>query len=385
MSTMEDIELSAEDRALRDLVRRLAGERIAGEARRIDEAEEYPASSMRLLGEAGLFGLLIPERYGGQGAGMRQYALATEELARACAATTTAFITQTHAMLPILAVGDDEQKRRWLPGLAAGRALGAIAITEPEAGTDVPALATRAVRDGDGYVISGRKMFITSGGVADLITLFARTSPGRDGISVFVVEARSPGVRPGRPLAKMGIRASNTVELAFDEVRVPVTARLGPEGIGFHTAVHVLSDARISTAAQAVGIAQRAYDIADEFTRQRRQFGRPVREFQAVQLRLADMYIAVVTARLLVQRLARFVDAAPDGNRAVEAAAAKVYCSDVAMRVAGDAVQLMGGYGYMREFEAERCMRDAKITQIYDGTNDVNRLVLARQLAKRST
>lgn len=382
---LHDIDLSDNERSLRSEVRRLVDSEVRPRAREIDENETFPFDAMRSFADMGLFGILVPTEVGGGGGSMLAYVIVAEEIARACPATCTSYITQVHGMLPILAAGSPEQKAAWLPGLCDGTSLSAIAITEPGAGTDVHALRTRAVRDGDDYVLTGTKMFITNGGVADLIVVFARTGEDtRSGLSMFLVETDSPGFTAEPNLAKCGIRGSNTVALALEDVRVPASNRLGEEGIGFHTAVTVLSDARLSTAAQAIGIAQGAWDISYRYVQEREAFGHPVSEFQAVQLRLAEMYGPMVAARLMTYQVARLMDADGRDDYSVEAAMAKQYCSDVAMSVAGQAVQLMGGYGYMREYEAERFFRDAKITQIYDGTNDVNRLVMIRQLLKRS-
>lgn len=381
---LHDIDLSDSERSLRSAVRGLVDAHVRPHARDIDENETFPIEAMRVFADMGLFGILVPVELGGGGGSMLAYVIVAEEIARACPATCTSFITQVHGMLPILAVGTPAQQSAWLPRLCSGAALSAIAITEPGAGTDLHALRTRAVRDGDDYVLTGTKMFITNGGVADVVVVFARTAEdARHGLSMFVVETDSPGFSAESSLAKCGIRGSNTVALTLDQVRVPASNRLGDEGIGFHTAVTVLSDARLSTAAQAVGIAQGAWDISYRYVQEREAFGHPVSEFQAVQLRLAEMYGPMVAARLMTYQVARLMDAHGRAEYSVEAAMAKQYCSDVAMDVAGQAVQLMGGYGYMREYEAERFFRDAKITQIYDGTNDVNRLVMIRQLMKR--
>jgi alkylation response protein AidB-like acyl-CoA dehydrogenase len=381
---LHELGLTEDDLSLRKIIRSLVDKEIRPRAREIDETESFPADAMKALADMGLFGVLTPQEYGGGDGTMLQYSIITEEIARACAATSTSYITQIHGMLPIQVAGSEEQKSTWLPSMCEGSRLGAIAITEPDAGTDIHSMSTRAVRDGDDYVITGQKMFITNGGKADVIALFARTGEdSKTGISIFLVETDSTGFTALPSLPKSGIRGSNTVPLSLDSVRVPARNRLGEEGIGFHLAVTVLSDARLSTAAQAVGIAQGAWDIAYSYVQQREAFGHPVSEFQAVQLRLAEMYGPLTAARLLTYQVARLMDAKGRSEYSVETALAKQYCGDIAMNVASQAVQLMGGYGYMREYEAERFFRDAKITQIYDGTNDVNRLVMMRQLMKR--
>lgn len=381
---LHDLDLTEDEISVRRLVRSVSESHLRPHARALDESGEFPREAMGIFGDLGLFGIVVPGAYGGGGGSMLMYVITAEEIARSCPATCTSYITQVHSMLPILAQGSEEQKSEWLPRMSRGEVLGAIAITEPDAGTDIHALTTRATRDGGDYVLSGRKMFITNGGVSDVVVVFALTGEtARDGLSMFLVDSRSDGFSVDPPLAKCGIRASNTVALNLESVRVPASRRIGPEGVGFTTAVTVLSDARLSTAGQAVGIAQGAWDISYRYVQERQAFGAPVSSLQAVQLRLAEMYGPMVAARLLTYQVARFMDARARTEYSVEAALAKQYCSDVAMDVAGQAVQLMGGYGYMREYHVERYFRDAKITQIYDGTNDVNRLVMVRQLLKR--
>jgi alkylation response protein AidB-like acyl-CoA dehydrogenase len=294
-------------------------------------------------------------------------------------------MTQIHGMLPVLLAGSEEQKQKWLPPAVAGDKVTAIAITEPNAGSDVASMQTVAVRDGDDYVINGSKIFITNGGVADWVCVFAKTDPAarHDGISMFLVERGTPGFSCGKPLRKMGIRGSNTAELFFSDMRVPAANRLGAEGIGFGIAMGALGDARISTAAQALGLAQGAYDIAFEYAQNRKQFGKPIYSYQAVQLTLMDMYMSIVSARLMTYQLARMIDQKARSEFSLESAMAKVHCSDMVMKVTTDAVQLLGGYGYIRDYDVERFMRDAKITQIYDGTNQINRFVMAKRLLKR--
>ncbi len=383
---MTDLDLTPEDVAMRDMVRQVAARELAPHARSVDEEERFPREAIRAFGKVGLLGILVPEAYGGSGGTMQQYVLAVEEVARVCGSTSASFMTQLNGMLPIILAGTDEQKQRWLPKTCTGELVPGIAITEPNAGSDVASMKTVAVRDGDDYVLNGSKIFITNGGVADYLCVFAKTDPSarHGGISLFVVERGAKGFTSGAPLKKMGIRGSNLAELFFSDVRVPAANRLGGEGIGFGIAMGALGDARIGTAAQAVGLAQGAYDIAFRYAQERKQFGQVIYDFQAVQMSLMDMYMAVVSARLMTYQLARMIDRKARSEYALEAAMAKVHCSDIAMKVTTDAVQLLGGYGYMREYEAERFMRDAKITQIYDGTNVINRLIMARRLLKRS-
>lgn len=382
---MTDMDLGPDDVALRDMVRQVVAREVAPQARLIDEEERFPREALRTFGRQGLLGILVPEQYGGAGTSMLQYVIAMEEIAKACGATSATFMTQVHGMLPVLLAGSEEQKQQWLPPAVAGERVTAIAITEPNAGSDVASMQTVAVRDGDDYVINGSKIFITNGGVADWVCVFAKTDPAsrHEGISLFLVERSAPGFSCGKPLRKMGIRGSNTAELFFSDVRVPVANRLGAEGIGFGIAMGALGDARISTAAQALGLAQGAYDIAFEYAQTRKQFGKPIYSYQAVQLTLMDMYMSIVSARLMTYQLARMIDRKARSEFSLESAMAKVYCSDMAMKVTTDAVQLLGGYGYIRDYDAERFMRDAKITQIYDGTNQINRLVMARRMLKR--
>jgi len=382
---MTDLDLNAEDIAVRDLVRQVVAREVAPLARQVDEEERFPLEAIRTFGELGLIGILVPKEYGGTGSTMQQYAIVMEEIARACGATAASFMTQVHGMLPVILAGSEEQKKKWLPAACAGKQITAIALTEPNAGSDVAAMQTLALRDGDHYVINGSKIFITNGSVADYICIFAKTDRNakHEGISLFLVERGTPGLSYGNPLLKMGIRGSNTAELFFTDMRVPAANRLGPEGNGFGIAMGALGDARISTAAQSVGLAQGAYDIAFNYAQERKQFGQAIYGFQAVQLMLMDMYMGVVSGRLMLYQLARMIDRKTRSEYSVESAMAKVYCSDMAMKVTTDAVQLLGGYGYIREYNVERFMRDAKITQIYDGTNQINRLLMARRLLKR--
>jgi len=386
MHAFAEIDFTEDDRAVRSLAQDLVKQEVAPRARAVDEQEIFPREALLAFGQAGLTGILVPEEYGGSGGTMLQYCLVLEEIATACGATATTFMTQIHGMLPILLAGSDEQKRRWLPEAAVAQHVTSIALTEPNAGSDVAAMRTTARRDGDGYRISGSKIFITNGNEADLMCVFARTDADDryGGMSIFVLKTDTEGVSFGAPLKKMGIRGSDTAEVFFSDVYVPAEQRLGEEGNGFPIAMGALGDARISTAAQAAGLARGAWDRAFAYARQREQFGQPIYEFQAVQLRLMDLYAKVCSARLMVYQLARMIDRDLRDEYAVEASMAKAFCSDIAMEVTTRAVDVLGGYGYMREYELERFMRDAKITQIYDGTNDINRMVMARRIARRA-
>ena len=374
--------LTDEQRLLRDTVRDLADEKIAPRAAEIDRAAEFPWDVKELLASHDLFTLHFPERLGGLGGDLLTACLAIEQISRVCATSGLILAVQGLGALPILLAGSDEQQQRWIPDLAAGKTLIAFAITEAEAGSDAAAIRTRAVRDGDDYVISGSKRFISHGSVADLVTVFALTDPDGDRhhrLSCFVVETNRPGFGVSRLEHKMGIRGSPTAELAFDGVRVPAANLLGAEGDGFSIAMRTFDRSRPGIAAQAVGIAQGALEVATKYARERKQFGRAVGEFQMVSGMLADMDAATEAARQVLYAACAEIDAgARDAAR--WAALAKLVAGDAAMRVTTDAVQVLGGYGYVDEYPVERMMRDAKITQIYEGTQQIQRLVIARAL-----
>ncbi len=374
--------LTDEQRLLRDTVRDLADEKIAPRAAEIDRAAEFPWDVKELLASHDLFTLHFPERLGGLGGDLLTACLAIEQISRVCATSGLILAVQGLGALPILLAGSDEQQQRWIPDLAAGKTLIAFAITEAEAGSDASAIRTRAVRDGDDYVIDGSKRFISHGSVADLVTVFALTDPDGDRhhrLSCFVVETNRPGFGVSRLEHKMGIRGSPTAELVFDGVRVPAANLLGAEGDGFSIAMRTFDRSRPGIAAQAVGIAQGALEVATKYARERKQFGRAVGEFQMVSAMLADMDAATEAARQVLYAACAEIDAgARDAAR--WAALAKLVAGDAAMRVTTDAVQVLGGYGYVDEYPVERMMRDAKITQIYEGTQQIQRLVIARAL-----
>jgi butyryl-CoA dehydrogenase len=376
-----DLEFSAEQEMIRKMVRDFAQKEVAPIAAEIDEQGVVPFENIRKMASLGLLGLIIPEEYNGGGADMISYVIAIEELSKACASTAIVVAVQNSLVAAgIERFGTEEQKNAYLPPLARGEKIGAFALTEPSAGCDASALLTTAVRDGDEYVINGRKHFITNGGFADLIVLFAMTdkSQGHRGITAFLVDKGTPGFSPGKEEHKMGIRGTNTSELIFDAMRIPATNRLGEEGQGFRIAMTVLDGGRIGVAAQAVGIAQAAYEAALEYSKQRAQFGKPICEFQAIQWMLADMATRIEAARLLVYKAAL---AKQSGARfSQEAAMAKVYASETATWVADRAIQIHGGYGYMKEYPVERHYRDAKITELYEGTSEVQRMVIARSI-----
>jgi alkylation response protein AidB-like acyl-CoA dehydrogenase len=372
-------------REIRDLVREVTRRVVAPRAAEIDATGEFPEDVRRAFADAGLFGLPFDAAYGGTGTGTLAVLVAVEEIARACATSALMLSVQDLGAIALRLVGTDEQRARYLPKLASGEWLPAYALTESEAGSDAAALRSTATRDGDAYVLSGGKRFITNAGVAGLYTVFAKTDPeaGSKGITAFLVEANSTGLEVLRVEPKMGIKGSTTGELAFDDVRVPIENRLGEEGDGFAIAMRVLDRSRPGIAAQALGLAQGATDVALAYAAERRSFGQPIAKHQLVAAMLADMETRTWAARGLLYRVGRMIDAGADGPELTKAAAmAKLFCSDTAMSVTTDAVQVLGGYGYMREFPVERMMRDAKITQIYEGTNQIQRLVIAREMLR---
>jgi alkylation response protein AidB-like acyl-CoA dehydrogenase len=374
--------LTDEQRELRDAVRTIARERVAPRAAEIDRTAEFPWDLKDLLAAQDVLGLPYPAEYGGVGADLLTTCLAIEELSAACATTGLILAVHELAALPIMMAGTDEQKARWLPDLAAGRKLIAFGLTEAGAGSDAGAIATRAVRDGEDYVIDGSKRFISQGSVADLVTVFAVSDPAgtrHRNLSCFVVEKGTPGFSVGRLEHKMGIRGSPTAELLFDGVRIPAANRIGAEGEGFALAMRTFERSRPGIAAQAVGIAQGALDVAAQYATERVQFGKPIGELQMVQGLLADMDASTEAARALLYTACAAIEAG-DGDAGRWAAVCKLVAGDAAMRVTTDAVQVLGGYGYLDEFPVERMMRDAKITQLYEGTQQIQRLVVARSL-----
>jgi alkylation response protein AidB-like acyl-CoA dehydrogenase len=373
--------LSEDERQTRDLARAISRERVAPLAALVDEAELYPSESLRHLAQAGLMGLYVPESYGGAGLGALAFCCAVEEIAWACASTAVIYLVQYAAGYPIVSHGTDAQKRRYLPRLAAGEITAALSISEPGAGSDAASMTTTAVRKGDRYLLNGSKMWVTNGSQAGVITLFATVdrARGHKGVTAFLVEPTFPGFALGKLERKMGIRGSPTVAVHLTDCEVPLENRLGGEGEGFRVALGALDRSRPAVGGQAVGIAQAALDAAVGYARERRQFDRPIAEFQGIQFMLADMAMSVHASRLLVHHAAALVDRGATGT-ALESSMAKCFAADAAMRVAIDAVQVFGGYGYTREYPVERFMRDAKITQIYEGTNQIQRVVIARDL-----
>ena len=376
-----DFALTDEQRMIRDLARKVAREKIAPWAADVDDKERYPEEAIQAIVEAGLYGIWVPDEYGGSDLGCLALALACEEIAWACAASATQYLDQPLGGLPILQSGTAEQKTKYLPRLATGELLAAYSLSEPEAGSDAASLRTTAVRRGDHYVLNGAKQWCTNGDHAGVICVFATVDRTRraKGVTAFLVEPGFPGFSVGKKERKMGIRGSPTVALHFNDCHVPVEQRLGAEGEGFSIAMRTLDVTRPATGAMAVGIGQAALDAAVGYARERWQFGQRIADFQGIQFMLADMAMQVHAARLMVQHAARQVDAGLTGNT-YEASMAKCWAGDAAMKVATDAVQVFGGYGYTREFPVERFMRDAKIMQIYEGTNQIQRVIIAKEL-----
>jgi alkylation response protein AidB-like acyl-CoA dehydrogenase len=377
--------LTDEQREIRDLVRTLARERIGPRAAEIDESAEFPWDMVELFRENDILALPFEERHGGTGTGTLTLLVAIEEISKACATTGLILAVQELGALALKLAGTDEQKERWLPRLASGEWLAAYALTEPGSGSDSAAMRTTARRDGDAYVLDGGKRFITNAGVAGLYTVFAKTDPeaGHRGISCFVVEADAPGLEVGRIEPKMGIKGSTTGEVFFDGCRVPAENLIGEEGEGFKIAMRVLDRSRPGIGAQALGIAQGATDYALEYAKGRETMGKPIAEHQLVGAKLADMETMCEAARGLLYRFGILADEGADGSDLTKASAmAKLHCSDTAMWVTTEAVQVLGGYGYIKEYPVERMMRDAKITQLYEGTNEIQRLVIARELVR---
>jgi alkylation response protein AidB-like acyl-CoA dehydrogenase len=375
--------LSEEHRAVRAAVRAVCEDKVAPYAAMVDERAEFPQQAYDALAASDFHAPHVPEAYGGAGADALATCIVIEEVARACASSSLIPAVNKLGSLPLLLAGSEELKRRYLPPLARGEAMFSYCLSEPEAGSDAGAMRTRAVRDGDHFVLDGVKRWITGAGVSQFYTVFAVTDPAsRDArISAFVVDRDDAGVSFGAPEKKLGIKGSPTCEVYLDHVRVPADRMIGEPGRGFALAMQTLDHTRVTIAAQAVGIAQGALDHALEYVQERRQFGRPVADFQGLQFMLADMGMQVEAARQLTYAAAGRSERT-DADLTFFGASAKCFASDVAMRVTTDAVQLLGGYGYTRDYPVERMMRDAKITQIYEGTNQVQRVVAARQLLR---
>ncbi|GAQ95459.1 butyryl-CoA dehydrogenase [Thermodesulfovibrio aggregans] len=381
-----DYFLTEEQRMIKDLARQIAEEHVKPVRAELDETGEFPWEIMKILAQADMFRVFIPEEYGGLGTGALELCLVVEELSRVCLGVSTTYAANALGTYPILLFGTEEQKKKYLPDIADGKRLVAFALTEPNAGSDAGGIQTTATKDGDYYILNGRKQWITNGGEAEIYTVIALTdkTKGPRGASAFIVEKGTPGFSFGKKENKMGIRASATRELIFEDCRVPKENMLGREGMGFIVAMKTLDQSRVGVGAQGVGVAQGAFEEAAKFAKQRIQFGQPVISFQAVQHMLADMAIQIEAARALVYSVARYIDSgAKDITKA--SAMAKTFATDVAMKVTVDAVQIMGGSGYMKDYPVEKMMRDAKILQIYEGTNQIQRNVIGQAIIKELT
>jgi len=379
-----DYFLTDEHKMIRDMAKTIADEVVRPVAAEYDRKGEFPWPVVEKMAEAGLFGVYIGEEYGGIGAEDRtmNMVLVTEEVSKACGGIALAFAGTALGTLPIIIAGSDEQKAKYLPAIAAGKRLAAFALTEPQAGSDAAGIRTTAIRDGDHYVVNGIKQWITNGGDAEVYTVVVMTNPekGPRGASTLVIEKGTPGFSFGKEEDKMGIRASSTRELVFEDCRVPAENLLGREGTGFITAMKTFDASRPGVGAQALGIAQGALDLAVDWAITRKQFGAPVSSFQGLRFLLADMAMQVEAARALIYATSRHIDGNPKDRSTIYSAMSKCFASDVAMRVTTDAVQVFGGSGYMRDYPIEKFMRDAKITQIYEGTNQIQREEISRIL-----
>jgi len=378
-----DYFLTEEQLMIRDLARQIAEERVVPVRAELDEKEEFPWEIIKILSQSDLFGLFIPEEYGGLGKGCLELTIAIEELSRACLGVSTTYAANALATYPLLLFGTEEQKKKYLPDIASGKRLAAFALTEAGAGSDASGIQTVANRDGEEYVLNGTKQWITNAGEAEIYTVIAMTdkTKGPRGASAFIVEKGAEGFSFGKKESKMGIRASTTRELIFENCRIPKDNLIGREGMGFIIAMKTLDNSRVGVGAQGVGVAQGAFEAAINFAKERKQFGQPITSFQAIQHLLADMATQIEAARALVYSVAKYIDSgAKDISK--ESAMAKLFATDVAMRVTVDAVQVMGGSGYMREYPVEKMMRDAKILQIYEGTNQIQRNIIGQALIK---
>ena len=380
-----DYAFTEEQLMIQDLCRQIAREKIEPVREEYDKGEEFPWDIVKILADSDLFGIGIDEEYGGIGGGVLETVIAVEQLSKACGGIALALAATGLGTYPIVIAGTDEQKKKYLPRIASGKSLAAFGLTEAEAGSDAGGIRTTAVADGDEYVLNGTKQWITNGGEAEIYSIIAMTNKkkGARGASALIVEKNTPGFTFGKKEDKMGIRASVTRELIFQDCRVPKENLIGREGAGFMVAMKTLDKSRPGVAAQALGIAAGALETAVQYSRERRQFGKPISAFQGVQFMLADMATQVEAARTLIYQAAREIDG---GARNISkiSAMSKVFASDVAMRVTTDAVQILGGYGYMKDYPVEKMMRDAKITQIYEGTNQIQREVIAMNLIKEA-
>lgn len=389
MGEMERFGLTEEEQMLQDMVRRLAKEKVAPAAEERDKKGDYPYDMLELMKENGLMGVDFPEAYAGMEAGMLAHCIVVEELAKADASVALIPSVQELGSLPIILAGNHEQKEKYLTPLSTGETTAAFGLTESKGGSDVAALKTRAVRKGDKYILNGSKMWITNGGVADTFSVYAVTDPDvapYKGASVFIVEKGSPGFSIGKKESKLGIRSSDTRELVFEDVEVPVENLLGEEGMGFHIMMKTLDFSRPSVAAQALGIATGAFEYATQYAKERVAFGKPIIKHQAIAFKLADMAMKTTAARMLLWKTCSLLDKVSKDMSKIppetirHSSMSKAFCSDVAMWTTVEAVQVLGGFGYSTEYPVERMMRDAKITQIYEGTNEIQRLVISGTL-----
>jgi alkylation response protein AidB-like acyl-CoA dehydrogenase len=380
-----DYGLTEEQLMIRELCQQIAKDVIVPVREHYDETEEFPWDCVKAFADADLFSISIEEKYGGMGGGVMDSTIAVEELSKACAGIALSLFGTGLGVYPIVLFGNDEQKQKYLPDVAAGKRLCAFGLTEANAGSDASGIQTTAVKDGDSYILNGTKQWITNGGEAEINTVIAMTDKkkGARGASAFIVEKGTPGFEAGKKEKKMGIRGSATRELVFQDCRIPAENLIAREGMGFIVAMKTLDMSRPGVAAQALGIAQGAMDEVLQYTRERRQFKKPISSFQGVQFMMADMATKIEAGRCLVYQSARHIDSGAK-NVSKISAMAKVFCSDMAMEVTTDAVQLLGGYGYMKEYPVEKMMRDAKITQIYEGTNQIQREVIAMNLIKEA-
>ena len=371
---------------IRDLARRVAEEKIVPVRAELDETGEFPWEVIKTLAKSDLCGVYIDQKYGGFGGGVTELCIVTEELSKACGGISICFAATALGIYPVILYGSDEQKQKYLPDIASGKKLAAFGLTEAGAGSDASAIATTAVKKGDHYILNGTKQWITNGGEADVYTIITMTdkTKGARGASAFIVEKGTPGFEFGKKENKMGIRASATRELIFNNCKVPAVNLIGKEGMGFIVAMRTFDMSRPGVAAQAVGIAAGALEAAVKYSKERHQFGKPISSFQGVQFMLADMATQVEAARAMVYATAKMVDKGVK-DISKDSAMCKLFASDVAMKVTTDAVQVFGGYGYMKEYPVEKMMRDAKITQIYEGTNQIQRGVIALQLIKEAS
>ena len=380
-----DYFLTEDQIMIRDLAREIAEEKVMPVRAELDEKEEFPWEIMKTLAQSDFMGIYIPEEYGGMGKGGFEFTLAVEELSKACLGVSTSYAANALGTYPILLYGSDEQKKKYLPDIASGKKLVAFALTEANAGSDAAGVQTTAKLEGSEYVLNGTKQWITNGGEAEIYTVIAITdkNKGARGASAFIVEKGTPGFTFGKKENKLGIRASSTRELIFENCRIPKANLISKEGMGFIVAMKTLDKSRTGVGAQGVGVAQGAFEAAANYAKDRHQFGQPVISIQAIQHILADMATQIEAARALVYSVARYIDSeAKDISK--ESAMAKLFATDVAMKVTIDAVQVMGGAGYMKEYPVEKMMRDAKILQIYEGTNQIQRNVIGQALIKET-